>query len=380
MTETPDNPGDRRQTEVYLEGKLAGTTPDLPVAFEALEAQALDALDEPAHDYVAGGAGSESTVHENQRAFDRWRIVPRVMRDIEHRELATSVVGLDLPAPVLLAPIGVQSIIYEEGELATARAANALKPPLVLSSASSHTLEEVADAAPDATKLFQLYWSSENAVARSFVERAEQAGYDAIVVTVDTPTMGWRERDIEQAYLPFFDGEGVANYFADPAFRDLLDVPPEEDELTAIQTFVDVFGDPSLTWEDLDWLREQTDLPLIVKGVLHPDDAEKAIEHGADAIAVSNHGGRQVDGAVGALTALPHVVDHVGEDVDVLFDSGIRRGADVVRALALGADAILFGQPYAYGLAIDGRDGVEAVCENLLADLDLTLDCRTRCA
>ncbi len=373
MSPDPENPGNLRQREVYLEGKLMGATPELPVSFEALEEAALEALDDEAYGYVAGGAGGEGTVWENQRAFDRWRIVPRMMRDVETRDLSVEVLGLDLPAPMLLAPIGVQSILHEEGEVATAEAAQRVGLPFVLSSASSFTLEAVAEAAPDVTKLFQLYWSSDRDVAASFVQRAEEAGYEALVVTVDTPMMGWRERDIQDAYLPFLDGEGIANYLTDPAFRELLDADPDEDELGAIRTFIEIFGDPSLTWEDLEWLRDQTELPLVVKGLLHPDDAREAVDRGADGVVVSNHGGRQVDGAIGALSALPGIVDAIGDDAAVLFDSGIRRGADVVRAVALGADAVLFGRPYAYGLALDGADGVEAVSKNLLADVDLTL-------
>ncbi len=368
----PDQPGPRRQTEVYMQG-MADVTPDVPVAFEELEEAALEVLDGAAYDYVAGGAGGESTVDYNRTAFDRWRLVPRFLRDVEDRDLSTTLFGTEIPAPVLLAPVGVQSIIHEEGELATARAASDLGLPVILSSASSETLEDVADELGGAPGWFQLYWPTDREIAASFVERAEEADYEAIVVTVDTPMLAWRERDVDRAYLPFLDGEGIANYLSDPAFLDRLDTPPEENELAAIREFVDVFGDPSLTFGDLSWLRDQTDLPILVKGLLHPDDATQAVEHGADGVVVSNHGGRQVDRAVPALDALPAVAAAVGDDATVLFDSGIRRGADVLIALALGADAVLLGRPYVYGLAVDGENGVRAVCENLLADLDLTL-------
>ncbi len=374
MTDDPSEPyGEHRQQNVYASGMLADDPPTHPVQYEKLEREALEAMSAEAYAYVAGGggAGTENTVVENRRAFDDWRIVPRMLRDVAERNLRIDLFDCEFKVPVLLAPLGVQSIIHEEGELAVARAAADLNVPMVLSSASSYTLEEVADELGDTPKWFQLYWSSDPAIARSFVERAEAAEYDGIVVTLDTPLLGWRERDIEQGYLPFLDGEGVANYFTDPAFRDRLDAPPEENEGTAVMEFIDVFGDPSLTWEDLAALREETDLPLVVKGVLHPDDAERAVECGADGIIVSNHGGRQVDGAIGALTALPSVVEAV--DIPILFDSGIRGGADVVKALSLGADAVLLGRPYAYGLALDGEEGVRAVLENFLADLDLTL-------
>ncbi|WP_049996746.1 alpha-hydroxy-acid oxidizing protein [Halococcus sediminicola] len=373
MSEEPSEPyGENRQQNVYASGMLADDSPEHPVRYEELERQAMAAMSDEAAAYVAGGAGTEDTISENRRAFADWRIVPRMLRDVAERDLQVSLFDTEFELPVLLAPLGVLSVVHEEGELAVARAAAELDIPMVLSSASSHTMEAVAEELGDTAKWFQLYWSADPDIASSFVDRAEDAGYDAIVVTLDTPLLGWRERDIEQGYLPFLDGEGVANYFSDPAFRERLDAPPEENEGSAVMEFVDVFGDPSLTWEDLADLRGETDLPLIVKGVLHPDDAEWAVECGADGVIVSNHGGRQVDGAIGALTALPGIVDTV-EDTPVLFDSGIRGGADAVKAIALGADAVLLGRPYAYGLALDGEAGVKSVLENFRADLDLTL-------
>ncbi len=370
----PSKPfGPDRQREVYAGGMLADQTPDLPTSPDELADLARENLPPEAHAYVAGSAGSESTKDENRRAFDRWRIVPRMLRDVSERDLSVEILGQTLPVPVMLAPIGVQSIIHEEGELATARAAADLDVPLVLSSASSETMEDVAEALGDTLGWFQLYWSADRDVTASFVSRAEDAGYEAVVVTLDTPMMGWRERDVDHAYLPFLDGEGVANYLSDPAFRDALDSPPEEDTSSALWRFTETFGDPSLSWDDLDFLREHTDLPILLKGILHPDDAREAVERGVDGLVVSNHGGRQVDGAIGALDALPGVVDAVGDDVPVLFDSGVRRGADAFRAIALGADAVLLGRPYVYGLAIAGREGVRDVLQNFLADLDLTL-------
>ena len=364
--------GSQRQVEVYMEG-MVDITPDVPPSFEALEEAALEAMDEKAYGYVAGGAGGERTVGHNRDAFSKWRLWPRILRDFSERDLSTELLGTELSVPVLLAPIGVQSIIHDDGELGTARAASSLDVPMVVSSAASHTMEEIADELGDTPKWFQLYWSSSDAVAKSFVRRAEAAGYDALVVTLDNNVLGWRERDIRDGYLPFLDGEGVANYFADEAFRGLCDAPPEENELGAIRTFIDVFGDPSLTFDDLEWLCEFSEIPVVVKGVLHPDDARECVERGADGVLVSNHGGRQVDNAIAALDALSLVADAVGDEVPVLFDSGVRRGSDALVALALGADAVGFGRPYAYGLAVDGAAGVEAVVKNFLADLDLTL-------
>lgn len=366
------NRGSDRQVEIYMEG-LADITPEIPPSFEELQEAAFEAMDEKAYGYVAGGAGGERTIGNNRRSFAKWRLWPRMLRDFSERDLSVELFGTEFSTPVLLAPIGVQSIIHEEGELGSARAASELDVPYVASSAASHTMEDIADELGETPGWFQLYWSSSDEVAKSFVRRAEDAGYEALVVTLDNNILGWRERDIREAYLPFLDGEGVANYFTDEAFRELCETPPEENELAAIRTFIDIFGDPSLTFDDLEWLCEFADIPVVVKGVLHPDDATECIERGAEGVIVSNHGGRQVDNAVAALDALPHIVSAVDEEVPVVFDSGIRRGADALIALALGADAVQLGRPYAYGLAIDGQSGVEAVVKNFLADLDLTL-------
>uniref|UniRef100_A0A7D5GK73 Alpha-hydroxy-acid oxidizing protein n=2 Tax=Natrinema halophilum TaxID=1699371 RepID=A0A7D5GK73_9EURY len=359
---------------------LEDQPPEFPVSYEDLKKRAREELSDEAFAYVVGGAGSESTVEANDRAFDKWQIAPRVMRDVSERDLSIELFGREYPAPVMLAPVGVQSILHEEAELAVARAVSDLEIPMICSSVSSYTIEEVGEELGDGPGWFQLYWSSDRDVAASFLERAEEAGFEAVVVTLDTPKMGWRERDIELGYLPFLEGEGLKNYFEDPAFRNRLDGDdPWENEEAAIASWQECFGDASLTWDDLDWLRAQTDLPIIIKGVLHPADARKAVDQGVDGMVVSNHGGRQVDGAIPALDALPDIVDAVDEavgsdnDVPVLFDSGIRRGSDVVRAIALGADAVLLGRPYALGLGIGGEDGVRAVLENLLADLDLTV-------
>jgi isopentenyl diphosphate isomerase/L-lactate dehydrogenase-like FMN-dependent dehydrogenase len=274
---------------------------------------------------------------------------------------------------VLLAPVGVQSIVHPDAELASARAAAELRLPFILSTASSHSIEQVAEAMGDAPRWFQLYWPRDRELATSFLERAGAAGYRAIVVTLDTWLLAWRPRDLSLAYLPFLKGEGIANYLTDPVFRAALAAPPEDDLGPAIGHWAQQFANPSVTWDDLAWLREQTRLPILLKGILHPDDARRAVERGMDGIVVSNHGGRQVDGAVGALDALPGVRDAVPERYPVLLDSGVRTGADVVKALALGADAICLGRPYVWGLSLGGQAGVEHVLRCLLAELDLTL-------
>jgi len=359
--------------EIYAYG-LAGQAPTVPVAVADLERRAEEAMEERAANYVFAGAGSEDTMRANRAAFERWRIVPRMLRDVAARDLSTTVLGTAMPAPLLLAPIGVQGIVHPDGELASARAAAALGLPLIASTASHFTLEEIAEAGGEgAPRWFQLYWPNDRELATSLVGRAEAAGYEAIVLTVDTFIPGWKSRDLQQAWLPFLNGLGVANYFQDPVFRAALERPPEEDQGAATGHFLAVQANPSLTWDDLGWLREQTSLPLVVKGVQHVDDAREAARRGIDGIVVSNHGGRQVDGAIASLDALPQIAAAVGEELAVLFDSGVRGGADALKALALGADAVLLGRPYVWGLALEGQEGVEKVLKMVLAELDLTM-------
>jgi lactate 2-monooxygenase len=350
----------------------AGESP-WPIAPEEWEARAAEALEPGPFDYIAGGAGSEATMRANLEAFERRRLLPRMLRGNRERDLSVDVLGTPSPVPFLLAPVGVLSIAHAEGELAVARASAATDVPLILSSAASNSIEDVAAVLGDSPRWFQLYWINDREVAASFVARAEDAGFGAIVVTVDTPMLGWRERDLSKAYLPFLTGEGCAQFFSDPVFRSRLERPPEEDMLAAAAAMLATFPNLDLTWDDLDWLRAQTELPLLVKGVLAAEDALLAFEHGADGVVVSNHGGRQVDGSVAALDALVAVRAAVGPEATVLMDGGIRRGADVLKALALGADAVLLGRPYAYGLAVGGAAGVEAVVRHLSADVDLTL-------
>jgi lactate 2-monooxygenase len=358
--------------EIYARG-LGGETPSIPVAVEELERRAREAMDERAANYVFAGAGAERTMLANREALDRRRIVPRMLRDVAERDLSAEVLGTAMPAPLMLAPIGVQKVVHEEGELATARAAAAVGLPMIASTASHFTLEEIAEAGGDSPRWFQLYWPNDRDLARSFVERAEAAGYGAIVLTVDTFVPGWKPRDLQQAWLPFLNGMGVANYFQDPVFRAGLERPPEEDQGAATGHFLGLQANPSLTWDDLAWLREQTSLPIVVKGIQHAEDAREAVRRGLEGIVVSNHGGRQVDGGVGSLDALPPIAEAVGGELAILFDSGIRGGADVLKALALGADAVCLGRPYVWGLALGGQAGVETVLKMVLAELDLTM-------
>jgi lactate 2-monooxygenase len=358
--------------EIYARG-LGGETPSIPVSSVELERRAREAMDEKAANYVFAGAGAEDTMRANRAAFERHRIVPRMLRDVASRDLSTTVLGTAMPAPLLLAPIGVQRVVHPDGELATARAAAALGVPMIVSTASAYALEEIAAAGGAAPRWFQLYWPNERSLAESFVKRAEAAGYAAIVLTVDTFVPGWKPRDLQQAWLPFLQGMGNANFFQDPVFRADLEKTPEEDQGAATGHYLEVYVNPSLTWDDLAWLRELTPLPILVKGIQHVDDAREAARRGVDGIVVSNHGGRQVDGAVGSLDALAPIAEAVGGELAILFDSGIRGGADAIKALALGADAVCLGRPYVWGLALEGQAGVETVLRMILAELDLTM-------
>lgn len=360
------------QNELYLHG-LEDRLPPFTTDLTALEASARERLAPGPFWYVAGAAGSGATDRANREAFDRHRLIPRMLAGATDRDLRTTVLGSELPAPVLLAPVGVQSIVHPDGELATARAASALGLPLVLSTASSHTIEQVAEAGGTGPRWYQLYWPNDDEVCVSLLERARAAGFSTLVVTLDTWTLAWRPHDLDQAYLPFIRGVGTAIPFSDPAFRAGLAKPPEEDLISAVLRWVPMFTGTDKTWDRLPFLREHWDGPIVLKGIQHPDDARRAADAGMDGVVVSNHGGRQVDGAIASLDALPAVAAAVGSGTEVLFDSGVRTGADVLKALALGAKAVLLGRPYVYGLAHGGEDGVRHVLRSLLADLELTL-------
>ncbi len=367
--------GPERELQIYALG-LGGGKPSVPVPLDLLEQKAKEILAPRAYDYVAGGAGGEDTMRANREAFYRWRIVPRMLRDVSKRDLSVELLGARLPAPVLLGPVGVQEIVHGEADMASARAASSLGLPFVLSTMSSRSIEEVAQSAEkvaESPRWFQLYWGKNPELTASMVQRAERAGYSALVVTLDTHSLGWRERDLHHGYLPFMLGQGLANYFSDPVFRGLLAQPPEQNPMAAIQLWGSLFSNPALTWKDIGLLRQHTRVPIILKGILCAHDAARALEAGVDAVIVSNHGGRQVDGCIGALEALPDVVRELKGRVPVLFDSGIRRGADVLKALALGARAVLVGRLYMWGLAVAGEQGVRDVLLNLIADFDLTL-------
>jgi lactate 2-monooxygenase len=367
-----NRPLESYQDEIYLHG-LTGAVPDLPTDLGRLEEAARSAMAPRAFDYVAGAAGSGDTARENLAAFGRWRIVPRMLADVSTPSYSTTVLGADLPVPVLLAPIGVLGIAHPDAESAVARAAAAAGVPIVLSTAATTPMEDVATANGNGQRWFQLYWPKDKAVAASFLGRAQAAGYSVLVVTLDTRILAWRPRDLDNGYLPFIQGVGIQNYLSDPAFQAGLTSRVDVDPDSAVLRYTQMFGDLSLTWNDIPFLREHWNGPIVLKGILSVADAVRAADSGVDGIIVSNHGGRQVDGAIAALDALPAVADAVGGRLTVLFDSGVRGGADMLKALALGAQAVLIGRTYVYGLALGGEAGVRHVLRALRTDFELTM-------
>jgi lactate 2-monooxygenase len=361
------------QLGIYLQG-LAGIRPSLPVAYPELERRAHSALDPTIVSYVAGGAGDERTQDANVTAFDRWGLIPRMLVGAADRDLSVEFCGMRFPTPLFLAPIGVIGLCSQDGhgDLATARAAAQSGVPMVASTLTVDPLEDVAGELGETPGFFQLYTPNDRDLAESFVHRAEAAGYSALVVTLDTWTLGWRPRDLSIASFPQLLGHCLANYTSDPIFRDQLAATPEDDLRAAALHWAGLFGNPTLTWDDLPWLRSLTSLPLILKGICHPDDVRRAIDGGVDAIYCSTHGGRQANGGIGALDMLSGVVDAAG-DVPVLFDSGVRSGDHIVKALALGATAVGVGRPYAWGLALGGAAGIVHVLQCLLAEADLLM-------
>jgi lactate 2-monooxygenase len=360
------------QDEIYLNG-LSWAVPPFPADLSALEEAARQVMTPRSFDYVAGGAGSGDTVRENLEAFRRWRIMPRMLTDVSTPSYSTTVLGTKLNVPFLLAPVGVLAIVHADAESAVARAAAVAAVPMVMSTAASTPIEQVAAANGDGQRWFQLYWPKDRAFARSLMGRAQAAGFRVLVVTLDTRILAWRPRDLDHGHLPFLHGIGVQNYLTDPAFQAALAAPVDVDPGAAILRYTEVFGDLSLTWEDLPFVRQHWKGPIVLKGILSAADAARAADAGIEGIVVSNHGGRQVDGAIAALDALPEVAQAVGSRLTVLFDGGIRGGADMLKALALGARAVLIGRPYVYGLGLGGEAGVRHVLRALRNDFELTM-------
>lgn len=409
MSTSNRGPGRARQEQVYRDG-VFGRVPAVPTDFGTLEARAQRASSAEAWAYVAGGAGEGRTMRNNRAAFDRWAIVPRMAHGNTTRDLSLDLFGTTLPAPVLLAPIGAGALMAPDSDLHIARAAASHGVPYVFSNQGCNPMEECAAAMGESPRWVQLYWSTDEALVDSTIARAEAVGAGALVVTLDTTLLGWRPQDLNLGSLPFSKGVGIAQYTSDPRFSDIVaeriaaaaSAAKGKTEVTlgairtllsmtrnhpgsfaanlrspvpraSVETFLDIYSNPGLSWDHLATLRERTSLPVVLKGILHPDDARRALDSGVDGIVVSNHGGRQVDNAIASLDALVTIRDAVGDEPTVLLDSGIRTGADVFTALALGADAVLLGRPYMYGLALAGAAGVTEVVANVIAELDLTM-------
>lgn len=395
-----------RQRKIFIEG-VSGKRPLVPVDPDELAQLAERYMSRRGYAYIAGGAGREMTIDRNRSAFAEWRIQPRMLRDVSQADTGTELFGLHLPFPALLSPIGVLSLANPVADRGVAQGAAAVGVPFIFSNQADFPMEETALTMGKTPYFFQLYWSKNRDLVASLVQRAEACGCKGIVLTLDTTMLGWRPRDLDLGYLPFLQGRGIAQYTSDPVFQSLVDNyveegPPPQRRLTpqtiasvvelmrnypdsfftnlrsrrplkAVRTFISTYTNPALNWDDLSFLREQTQLPIMLKGILHPDDARRAVDAGMDGIIVSNHGGRQVDGAVSSIEVLPEIASAIDRQIPIILDSGVRTGADIFKAIALGATAVGIGRPYAYGLAIGGARGVAAVLRNLSADFELTM-------
>ncbi|MCH2084189.1 MAG: lactate 2-monooxygenase [Saprospiraceae bacterium] len=394
-----------RQKTIYTAG-MSGQKPKIPIDLTQLETVAKDRISKEAFAYISGGAGKELTIGSNRNDFSKWQILPRMLRDVSEHDTSIELFGRKLPSPIMLSPVGVLEMAHKKADLAVAKAAAKLHIPYILSNQASTPMEEVGKVMGDAPRWFQLYWSKSYELVESLVQRAEASGCEAITVTLDTTMLGWRMQDLDLAYLPFLRGKGIAQYTSDPVFQSLVDKADHQARpdnritldtilalidlmktypgnffknlrsgrpLKAVRTFINLYTKPSLHWSDLKFLRERTKLPIVLKGILHPEDAQIAIDHGIDGIIVSNHGGRQVDGSISTIQALPAIKKTVKDQIPLIIDSGIRTGADVMKALALGAKAVCIGRPYVYGLALDGQRGVESVIYNLMSDFELNM-------
>ena len=402
--------GRARQNDIYSAG-IHGRTPVVPTDFDELERRARQKMSERAWAYIAGGAGGGRTMAANRAALDRRAIVPRVLRDVSERTLEVELFGDRLPAPILFAPVGAGDLVARGADRMIGHAAAELGLPYIFSNQGGVPMEEVAAemdrVRPGAPRWFQLYWSTDDDLVDSLLQRAERVGASAVAVTLDTTMLGWRPRDLNLGSLPFARAEGIAQYTSDPRFGEIVAeraavagddrreisvgalrtlisiarntpgallrniIRPEP--RVGVQTFLDIYSRPSLSWAQIEGLRERTSLPIVLKGVLHPDDARRAVDTGVDGIIVSNHGGRQIDGAISSIDALAAIGPAVEDQIAVLIDSGIYSGADVFKALALGADAVCIGRPHMYGLALAGADGARDAVANIVAELDLTL-------
>jgi len=341
-----------------------------PICFADLEKAVAEKIEAGPFGYIRSGAGGEQTLRNNRAAFEKYSIVPRFLNDVSNVDTSVHLFGKTYPTPLLFAPVGMNGMVHDEGELAVARAAQFLNIPYIQSTVSTFALEEVAQAAPSATKWFQLYWSTNEEIAFSMAARAEEVGFEAIVLTVDTVMLGWREEDVRNQFSPLKLGYARGNYMNDPVFTATL---PDDSFESYVQGVLQNVFHPTLNWEHVRELKKRTNLPILLKGILHPEDAKHAIDNGIDGIIVSNHGGRQLDGVIGSLDALPAIVKVVNGQIPIILDSGVYRGMDALKALALGANAVAIGRPFVYGLALEGQQGVEKVMTNLYDELKVSI-------
>lgn len=339
-----------------------------PIGTAQLEEAAKHILPEEVFGHVRSGASGEETLRKNTKAFEKYSIVPRFLNNVSSVDTSVRILGKEYAHPFMTAPIGHLKMVHEEPDFAIASVAASMNIPYIQSTVTARSIEEISRAVPNGPKWFQLYWSNNNAISYSMAERAEKAGYEAIVVTVDTVMLGWREDDMRHQYSPLKKGYGKANYVQDPAFQAGL-----RENQNEIDSIIENLHHPTLNWDNITELLQRTKLPIFLKGILHPEDAKQAIQLGVDGLIVSNHGGRQMDGIIPSLEALQAIRQAVGPGFPLLFDSGIRRGSDIIKALALGADAILLGRPYVYALALQGEAGVQKLFANLAQEVSVSM-------
>jgi isopentenyl diphosphate isomerase/L-lactate dehydrogenase-like FMN-dependent dehydrogenase len=393
------------QRQIYLNG-LSGIKPEFPFTWDELERRTRNSVPERAATYIFGGAGSGQTMRNNRTGLDAETIVPSMLTGVEAIDLSIGVLGTKLKHPVIAAPVGVLEMAHPEGDLALAEACRETGTLMVISSQASFPMEEICKTLGNTPRWFQLYWNRTETVTKSFVQRAEACGCSALVVTVDTVIPGWRTADLAGGYLPFLEGKGIAQYVSDPVFTTLAERTAVERQpgqkitpsliasvfrmnkvipggffgnlrsqraIKLIRTFSEHFPHPFLSWQHLSLLREWTSLPIIVKGIQSREDAEKALQYGAEGVYVSNHGGRQIDGAIGSFDALKTISKSTHLTSKLLFDSGVRSGADVFKALTNGASVVGLGRPYVCGLALGGVKGAVSVFNSILSELEVTM-------
>ncbi|NOT37948.1 MAG: lactate 2-monooxygenase [Saprospiraceae bacterium] len=390
--------------EIYLKGN-SGIKPIIPLCYEELESKAKKALPKNSYDYIYTGAGKHIGVSNNQSAFKKYAIRPRMLHGNASLDTSVKIFDTQLQSPFLFAPIGVLELAHPKGDLELAKASRNLQIPMIISNQASYSMEAITDTLQNMDRWFQLYFSKNYEFVESLIQRAEETKCSAIVITVDTTILGWRQMDLQNAFLPFTLGKGIAQYTSDPVFKKLMQQKPSsynkmaitpalivnmlgalsrfpgsllsnlvsKDPIKAIRKFIEIYSKPDLNWNDIRWIKSKTKLPLLIKGILRSDDAKIAMQHGVDGIIVSNHGGRQVDHVISSLDALVEIKSQIPASYPLLLDSGIRTGTDAFIALCLGAKSVLVGRPYVYSLAINGHQGVTECMNNFITELHIMM-------